>query len=175
MLDFKNIEYLKAGNKKQQLAYNELIRLKIFTDLEDYNPILTGTIPIEINIPESDLDIICECQNHDKFTEDLTKLFGKQNNFSISTKLHKGITSTIAEFTGKYFIIEIFGQNMPTEKQNAYKHMLIEHRLLEENGIIFKNEIIKLKKAGLKTEPAFAQLLGIEGNPYDELLKIVTK
>ena len=172
MLDFKNIEYLKTGNRKQQLAYKEITELNIFSSLLKYKPILTGTIPIEINIPESDLDIICECQNHDKFKEDLTKLFGKQNNFSISTKLHKGITSTIAEFTGKYFIIEIFGQNMPVEKQNAYRHMLIEHQILLKKDSEFRNRVIELKKSGIKTEPAFAQLLGIEGNPYDELLKL---
>ncbi len=175
MIDFRNIEYLKTGNRKQKLAYSELISLNIFSDLKAYNPILTGTIPIDIDIPESDLDIICECQNHNKFTEDLIKLFGKNNNFSISTKLNKGITSTIAEFTGKYFIIEIFGQNVPTEKQNAYRHLLIEHQILKEKDSDFKNAIIELKKSGLKTEPAFTQLLRIKGNPYDELLKIAIK
>ncbi len=170
MLNFKNIEYLKTGNRKQQLAYKEITELNIFSSLLKYNPILTGTIPIEINIPESDLDIICECRNHDKFTEDLIKLFGKQDNFKLNTKFQKEIKSTIAEFTGKHFIIEIFGQNIPTEKQNAYRHMLIEHQILSKKDSEFKNGIIELKKSGVKTEPAFAQLLGIEGNPYDELL-----
>jgi hypothetical protein len=49
--------------------------------------------------------------------------------------------------------------------------MLIEHRLLLKHGEAFKNKVIELKQNGLKTEPAFAKLLGIEGDPYEELLK----
>ncbi len=172
MINFKNIEYLKSGNDKQQIAYNELIELNIFKNLEIYNPILTGTIPIEIDIEESDLDIICECKNHDVFAEKLRQLYGDKKGFKLHIKTFQGLKSTIASFRAKYFKIEVFGQNILTEKQNAYRHMLIEYKLLKENGIKFKNEIIKLKKDGLKTEAAFAKLLGIKGNPYNELLKL---
>ncbi len=50
--------------------------------------------------------------------------------------------------------------------------MITEHAILKEKGKNFKQEIIKLKASGLKTEPAFAKLLGIEGDPYEELLKL---
>lgn len=172
MPNFKNIDYLKSGNTRQQEAYKELQGLEIFEKLEKFNPILAGTIPIEIDLPESDLDIICSCENHTEFTKLLTELFGDQNEFKIHSKLHKGMQSTIAKFKTEKFEIEIFGQNKPTDEQNAYRHMLIEHKILEEKGAPFKSEIIKLKTQGLKTEPAFAKLLELKGNPYDELLKL---
>jgi len=172
MINFKNIKYLKEGNNRQQIAFNELIELNILKDLSKYNPVLAGTIPIEIDLPESDLDIICECKNHKFFSKKIIYLYGDKNNFKISLKQFNGIKSTVASFTGKSFKIEIFGQSIPIEKQNAYRHMIIEYKLLKEKGIKFKNEIIKLKKSGLKTEPAFAKLLGISGNPYIELLKL---
>jgi hypothetical protein len=50
--------------------------------------------------------------------------------------------------------------------------MIIEHRVLIEKGEKFRQEIIKLKRQGLKTEPAFAKLLGLDGNPYEALLKL---
>lgn len=170
MHDFKNIDYLKNGNIRQQAAYKEIIRLHILTDLIEYNPILTGTIPIDIDIAESDLDIICECRNHKEFSNKIIDLYGKQKRFRIKTELYNGIKSTIAEFKGPTFNIEIFGQDIPTKEQNAYKHMMIEYKILKEKGKAFKNEIIKLKQNGMKTEPAFAQLLGIKGNPYNKLL-----
>lgn len=173
MRNFKNIDYLKSGNFRQQEAYQELHELEIFEKLKKYDPILAGTIPIEIDLPESDLDIICSCENHTEFSKLLTELFGDQNEFKIHLKLHKGIESTIAKFKTEKFEIEIFGQNKPTDEQNAYRHMLIENKILIEKGAEFKSQIIKLKAQGLKTEPAFAKLLGLQGNPYDELLKLI--
>ncbi len=77
----------------------------------------------------------------------------------------------VANFKVDSFEIEIFGQNIPSERQNAYRHMLIEHKLIIERGENFRQKIIELKQKGFKTEPAFAILLGLEGNPYIELLK----
>lgn len=168
---FKNIEYLKHGNTRQQLAYAAIIGLRIFEILQPYNPMLTGTIPIEIDLPESDLDIICECENHEEFSKLISNHFHQKKGFEISTYTpSSGTTTTIATFESSNFIFEIFGQNIPTEKQNAYRHMLIEYRILAEKGEAFKNKIIQLKQEGIKTEPAFAKLLRLEGNPFDELL-----
>lgn len=50
--------------------------------------------------------------------------------------------------------------------------MLIEHQILLEKGESFRQEIISLKKQGIKTEPAFAQLLGLSGDPYEAILRL---
>jgi len=173
--DFKDIKYLSHGNVRQKLAYSEIVKLDVFTKLKKYNPILTGTIPIDIDIPESDLDIICECENHKEFSELLSEQFGDQTEFKIYTAEQNGIKSTIAEFKTENFAFEFFGQNTPTEEQNAYRHMIVEHRILEQKGTEFKNEIIKLKSSGIKTEAAFAMLLGLEGDPFVEMLKLGNK
>ncbi len=171
-IDFTNIEYLKTGNERQQQAYLELSELNIFKKLRRYKPILTGTIPIGIDIPESDLDIVCECSNHQVFAKTITKLYADKNDFEIRTNSWNGLFSTVATFHNKKFKIEIFGQDCLPTHQNAYRHMIIEHKILRANDDEFKAKIIKLKKDGLKTEPAFAKLLGIVGDPYEELLKI---
>jgi hypothetical protein len=77
----------------------------------------------------------------------------------------------VANFSIDGIAIEIFGQNIPTREQNGYRHMLIEHRILQERGEVFREAVIALKKSGIKTEPAFAQLLQIEGDPYLGLLE----
>ncbi|WMJ71639.1 GNAT family N-acetyltransferase [Cytophagaceae bacterium ABcell3] len=174
MIDFKNIDYLKSGNKRQRDAYFVLQELGVFDCLKKYSPILTGTIPLGIGLPDSDLDISCECKDHIAFTKDLAEAFDQYPDFKIWTNTHYGIKSTIASFSYEGQAIEIFGQNVPTDKQNSFRHMLIERRILQEKGTEFKNQIVELKKQGVKTEPAFAQLLGLEGDPYLELLKYDT-
>ncbi|MBC3539247.1 DUF4269 domain-containing protein [Rufibacter sediminis] len=171
MPDFTNIEYLKKGNKRQQQAYIDLTKLSIFENLQAYNPILTGTIPIGIDLPESDLDIICECSNHQEFAETLTSLYSDKDKFEIRTNTWNNLLSTIATFRAGEFEVEVFGQDYPTKDQNAYRHMLVEHKILNLKGDKFRTEIIRLKQEGLKTEPAFAKLLGLVGDPYVELLR----
>ena len=50
--------------------------------------------------------------------------------------------------------------------------MIIERNILEEKGFEFKQKVKDLKSSGIKTEPAFEKLLGLEGDPYIELLKL---
>ena len=170
--NFRNIEYLEVGNERQKLAFSEIKKYQILEKLEKYDPILTGTIPIGIDLPESDLDIICECQNHSEFKAYLSENFSNKKDFKVYSTKQNGIESTIAEFKTDNFLFEIFGQNIPTEKQNAYRHMIIENIILKEKGYGFKQKIKELKSNGIKTEPAFAKLLDLHGNPYTELLKL---
>jgi hypothetical protein len=170
MIDFKNIEYLKNGKQKQIQAFDILTQNKILFNLAEFNPILVGTIPINIDIENSDLDIICYWKNKKDFTEKLHSLFGKENKFTIRESIIDNEESIIANFKIDGFEIEVFGQNIPTKNQNGYKHMLIEYKILQFKGEFFRLEIIKLKQNGYKTEPAFAFLLGLKGNPYKELL-----
>ena len=67
--------------------------------------------------------------------------------------------------------IEIFGQNITTTEQNGYLHMIIEDRLLNLFGKKLIEQIIQLKSQGMKTEPAFAKILKLEGDPYLKLLE----
>jgi hypothetical protein len=129
-----------------------------------------GTIPINIDIENSDLDIICEVSDKNEFIDKLNALFGSEKDFIIHESLK--FDAIKANFIIDGFEIEIFGQNIPTARQNAYRHMLIEHKLLLAKDEKFRQDIIDLKNLGYKTEPAFAKLLGFAGNPYEELLKL---
>jgi len=171
MIYFLDTAYLKSGNEKQIKAYRVLTENDIIEKLAKYNPILVGTIPINIDIKNSDLDIICYVQDMKNFRNDLAHHFNQEKDFVISenAKLH----SLKANFFIDEFEIEIFGQSIPTENQNAYRHMLIEYQILLKKGEGFRQQIIELKNQGYKTEPAFAKLLGLDGNPYEELLKLV--
>jgi len=170
LINFFEISYLKTGNKRQQLAYEELSDLKIFEILQKHQPVLAGTVPIEIDIQNSDLDIICECSDHQSFIDLLHVHYSGKPDYSVNQKTIRGIKSTIIRFNAKLFKIEIFGQNKPVIEQYAYRHMIIEYKILKKNDDHFRNEIINLKRKGLSTEEAFAKRLDLKGDPYEELL-----
>ncbi|MFY7814821.1 MAG: DUF4269 domain-containing protein [Chryseobacterium taeanense] len=169
MIDFTKIDYLKSGNEKQRRAYEVLIKYQVFDRLKSHSPILAGTIPIGIDIEESDLDIICEVKDDVEF-EKLLIIFFPEADIKTERISIKGEDSIVFNFKLDEFPIEIFGQNIPTTEQNAYRHMMAEYKILQEKGEDFKQKIIELKKKGIKTEPAFGILLNLE-NPYEDLLK----
>jgi len=173
MVNFLNLAYLKSGNQKQQSAYQILNENRIIEQLAEFKPILVGTIPINIDIDSSDLDIICYVQDKEKFRQSLLTYFQYEKGFKISE--NQTLNALKANFFIEDFEIEIFGQNIPTTEQNAYRHMIIEHQLLLENGEDFRLQIIELKKQGYKTEPAFAKLLSLSGDAYEALLDLWQK
>lgn len=168
---FDTIDYLKSGNTKQVLVYKILTEHKIMELLKSFNPILTGTIPIDIDIDSSDLDICCSFDDKNLFIQSLNTCFGKEKDFRLNEIKQRGIVSVIANFSLDDFEIEVFGQALPVKEQSAYRHMLIEDFILKREGEDFRQQIINLKKHGYKTEPAFCLLLDIPGDPYEELLK----
>lgn len=72
---------MKTGNERQQLAYQTLIVHRVLEKLAEYSPILTGTIPINIDIENSDLDIICYWEDKREFIMTLTAYSNRKVNF----------------------------------------------------------------------------------------------
>lgn len=168
---FDNIDYLKDGNTRQRQAYFTLMNNDILSKLRLFDPILVGTIPINIDIENSDLDIICCFADKDDFYQAVYNHFRNEKNFKISEQPNLDTLAIVASFYIENVEIEIFGQNIPTKQQFGYRHLLIEHQLLSQYGEKFRERIIELKQQGYKTEPAFGLALGLTGNPYTELLK----
>ncbi len=170
-MDFLNLEYLSSGNPRQRLAYKELQDLRLFDLLKDFDPLLAGTIPIGIDLPGSDLDVLCCCLDHEHFAQLLKFHFQQYPSFRMKRFHREGVETSLCNFFAPNFEIEIFAQDEATHQQRGFQHMLIEHRILQERGPAFRDQIIRLKQSGVKTEPAFAQLLGLQGDPYEALLK----
>ncbi|WP_300492135.1 DUF4269 domain-containing protein [Flavobacterium sp.] len=168
---FDTLDYLKTGNALQQKSYNLLTAHSVLELLSDFDPILVGTIPIDIAIESSDLDIGCYWKDKNGFITTLYKAFSGYQDYSCQELDNGAMEAIVANFSIDGIAIEIFGQNIPTREQNGYRHMLIEHRILQVRGAAFREAVVALKKSGIKTEPAFAQLLQIEGDPYQGLLQ----
>jgi hypothetical protein len=168
---FDDISYLKSGTPRQRKAYKVLHQNRILEKLYPFRPVLAGTIPVNIDIATSDLDILCHLENKEDYIKRITDLFQHQENFSIRER-NDNWETVVTNFFADDFEIEIFAQNIPCHQQVAYRHLLIEHNLLNQYGEAFRLQVIDLKKQGYKTEPAFAKLLKLEGDPYMALLQL---
>ena len=171
---FLTTDYLKSGSPKQIQTYQVIADLGIMKDLAPYQPILCGTIPINICIDSSDLDVIMEVENFQEFEQEILELYGRNEGFSVKRKIIRNRPIIKANFLFHGFEFELFGQDVPVHKQYAYLHMVIEQRLLEEDSSL-KEKIRELKRRGYKTEPAFCAILGLNGDPYEELIKFGLK
>ncbi len=173
-INFENIEYLHHGNDRQRQAYSILTNNQVLSKLKKFDPLLVGTIPIDIDIENSDLDIICSFSDKQEFQNSIIANFSKEKSFTIRENPYLETPAIVANFFLDGFEIEIFGQTTPTRHQLAYRHMIVEHNLLFQYGEVFRRQIIDLKREGYKTEQAFAKALNLSGNPYLELLKFET-
>ncbi|GAB4039375.1 DUF4269 domain-containing protein [Spirosoma jeollabukense] len=169
-MNFDTIDYLNSGTPRQREVHRVLTEHQVLAKLDAFSPILVGTLPINIDIETSDLDIICYWTDRQTFTALVREKFSSEKGFRIRESLTPDREIVVANFNLEGFAIEIYGQNIPTRQQMGYRHMLIEYKLLSERGEAFRQEIIVLKRKGYKTEPAFGLLLGLQGNPYVALL-----
>ena len=168
--DWRDITYLMKGDKKQKEVYEALNRSRALSFMAAFDPVLTGTFPIGIYLPGSDLDIVCEYVRPEHFETVLRISFSHHQGFEFRKKTLRGLESQIGRFIAYGFRFEIFGQPRAVEDQYAYRHMLKEYEILNTNDESFRKSVVELKEKGLSTEEAFASLLGIEGDPYEGLL-----
>lgn len=164
-----DISYLRDGTEEQKEAYNVLVSLDLFVKLSAFHPLLVGTYPLNINIEESDLDIVCEVHDFDAFEQNVHSLYHAKVNYVTYCSKNHDILAIIISFVHNSFIIELFGQPLPIHEQYGYRHMVIEDWLLNYGGESVRKEIIALKKNRFKTEPAFAKCFNLPGDPYEVL------
>lgn len=167
VMHFETLAYLQTGTPRQQEAYRVLTQYQVLEKLSGYDPLLVGTIPLNIDIESSDLDVICYWQDQQEFIDTVRDSFSSLKDFRIREKRE----IVVATFRLNTFDIEVFGQNLPTRQQLGYRHMLVEDQLLRQYGEDFRQQIIALKRQGYKTEPAFGKLLKLTGDPYEQLLR----
>lgn len=169
---FHNIDYLQHGTTTQQAVYQLLTTTGLLRVLHRYSPLLVGTFPLGLQQPGSDLDIICEVYELGSFEALLREQFGHYADFKLRRTERQGHLCSVASFVVEGWPVEVFGQPVPSAQQQGYRHLVVEHRLLQLGGNGFRARVQAQRAAGLKTEPAFAACLGLAGDPYAELLRL---
>lgn len=153
-------------------VYSALKKSEILNKFKKYSPMIVGTIPLGISTKESDLDILLCSLNIDEALEELRESYGTDSFFEAYRQKGGELEYGLSRFVRDGVPFEVYIEKTETLHQRACRHFQVEERLLKLGGDCFKQRILELRKQGLKTEPAFALALGLDGDPYLELLKI---
>ena len=146
-------------------------RMRFLVNLRAYDPVVIGTPPLGIAIDSSDIDIACCADDLIEFKHVVAAQYGNCSNFQMFDTTVQAYETVIVQFRALDWDIELFCQPIPTSRQWGVRHFQIEKRLLALSPGLAQL-ILALKQAGMKTEPAFAQLLGLSGDPYSALLEL---
>lgn len=168
--DWHDLTYLRHGSAPQRRAFAVLRRHALLGYLRAFDPVLVGTFPLDLTVPGSDLDIICEVSDWAAFRQALGG-FAAFPGYAVRPA-GTCPPAVVAAFEVDGLAVEVFGQALPTARQNGYRHLVVEARLLVLGGAALRQRVLALKASGVKTEPAFAQVLGLPGDPYQALLEL---
>lgn len=144
--------------------------LRIMEKLAPYDPVIIGTPPLGIEGPESDIDIACTAASLEEFAEAVSDLLSDGGPVTVKNVNKLSEPAVTVSLQAQGWDIEIFAQSLPTGQQWGVRHFRIEQRLLNLHDAV-RDRIKSLRTQGMKTEPAFATLLGLPGDdPYAALL-----
>lgn len=151
-----------------------LDELELLAKLREFRPVVIGTPPLGIDGPDSDIDVACCAMDLGNFHECAEFCFGNLDGFSCNYIEVRERPAVCAVFWSRAWELELFCQTCPVEEQWGVRHFNVERRLLEIEPKL-RSVVSRLKRDGLKTEPAFARVLQLSGDPYEALLALETK
>lgn len=151
-------------------GYREVVdRVGILSALAEFDPHIAGTPPLNLDVPSSDIDILCHAPDPNRFTLAVWDAFGSCPNFCM-WQWSGTDRPVLATFEAHEWQFEIFGHARPVAEQAGWRHFTIERRLLALGGQSLAFAVMAFRRNGLKTEPAFAAALELVGDPYQTLL-----
>jgi hypothetical protein len=161
-----------GGARPVRQSWTEALRdSRVLELLAPFEPRIAGTPPLGLDLPDSDIDVLCHAPDPERFSAAVREHFGASEGFSIR-QWRSGEPAIVANFRSSGWEFEVFGQAGPVERQAGWRHFRIEQRLLGCGRDPLRKAVMAARRAGLKTEPAFAAVLGLQGDPYLALLDL---
>jgi len=156
----------------QRLHYAEALeRAEVLAKLSAFDPHIVGTPPLGLELPESDIDVLCFAPDADAFARAVWDAFSMRQGFRVWQWIGSD-RPVVATFADAGWTIEVFGQARPIPEQSGWRHFIVERRLLAFGGEAFRLAVLARRHDGMKTEPAFAAVLGLTGDPYEALFSL---
>jgi hypothetical protein len=141
----------------------------LLRELGPFQATLVGTFPLGLQGPGSDFDIICCRDDLGRFEAVLAGAAGGGR--LESRRLPLVPEASVTSLQCQDVPVEVFCQPLSVHRQHAFRHMIVEGRLLSLSDAL-RARVIELRRTGLKTEPAFARALGLAGDPHAAVLAL---
>jgi hypothetical protein len=139
--------------------------------LAPFDPRVAGTPPLGLDLPDSDIDVLCFAPDARAFTDAVWHNFSNAPAFTVKQLMREPMP-VVASFDVAGWRIEIYGEAAPVDQQRGWRHFAVERRLLALGGEHLAVAVLAQRRQGMKTEPAFAAVLGLRGDPYLALLDL---
>jgi len=148
-----------------------LARSGLIESLAAHDARIAGTLPLGIDVPGSDVDILCHAPEPDRFAERVWNLCCEFEGFALYRWVRRR-RPVIAKFAIDGLAFELFGDPRPIDEQDGWRHFVVERRLLAIGGAVLRQAVLERRASGAKTEPAFADALRLEGDPYAAMTRL---
>lgn len=146
---------------------------RLLNGLAPFTPTVVGTYPLGLQTSTSDFDVVCSAPDLAHFEDALATLLRELGMPSPpARRLPLVPEASVTNLTCDGLPVEVSCQTIPVCEQHGFRHMVIEGRLLSLAGQQLRERVLTLRKAGLKTEPAFAKALDLVGDPSAALLQL---
>jgi hypothetical protein len=154
------------------MTYEEALRASRIPEvLKQFGPTIVGTLPLNLAVATSDVDLVCEARDPNAFADVVWDAYRQFEGFQLHRWRDEG-RPVVARFVLGNWPFEIFADARPIDQQRAWRHFDVERRLLElDDGRLYAT-VRRLRAAGCKTEPAFAVALNLVGDPYLAMLEL---
>ncbi|GAB4072911.1 DUF4269 domain-containing protein [Ancylobacter sonchi] len=141
--------------------------------LAGFDPHVVGTPPLGLDLAGSDIDIdiVCHAREPEAVARLMWDEFRREQHFRL-WQWRKDGRPVVASFTAAGWPFEVFAAPCPVAGQAGWRHFRVEQRLLALGGDGLRAAVMARRQAGLKTEPAFAAVLGLAGNPHAAMLAL---
>lgn len=163
--------YLEGGTDRQRALFAALGTSQVLTTLEPYRPALVSTIALGIDLPNSDVDVVCSAASPVEFLE-----FAHRQWYAMSAYRSLLLTTgeAIVQLSVSGFLFELYCSAIPTPEQSGVRHFQQVARVLSIGGEPVREAIMQHRWQGLKTEEAVARVLKLEGDHYQAVLGLET-
>jgi hypothetical protein len=136
--------------RQDRRSYEEaLAEGSVLGALAQFNPRIAGTPPLGLDLPGSDIDVLCFAPDAHAFAAAVWHNFSSAPAFT-AKQLTRTPRPVVASFEVAGWRIELYGEAIPVEQQRGWRHFAVEQRLLALGGEDLPVAVLALRGQGMQ-------------------------